>query len=223
MKSFKMITMLTMLWLLAFMCVSFAASQSEEKAQIPDWEILGHYAEACNCDLGCPCIYKSPSTHGSCDAALAFSIVKGNYGSLSFSGLNVVVVGEIAKGDFISFYIDEKASEEQKDALSFIFRSIFGGLSKNDLGVKSVPVKFDAMGEIRKVIIPDVLHFEVEKVKGMDGESSIKILNAPAHFVPELLVARSKIDEFKDHGKSWEYSEKSGFHGEFFFSSLMFK
>lgn len=216
-----MIKIISILFLISFL--SFETSLSEERVPIPDWEILGHYAEACNCDLGCPCLYKSPPTHGNCNAALAFSLVKGNFGVLSLSGLNVSIVGEIAKGGFISFYIDEKASKEQKDALSLIFRSIFGRISKHDMGVKSVPIKFDIIGEIRKVMISGILNFEVEKVKGMDGESPIKIFNAPAHFIPELIVAKSKVDEFKDHGKSWKYSERSGFHGEFFFSSFMFK
>ncbi len=47
-------------------------------AMAEEWSVAGHYAEACSCDPGCPCVYGSPATMGHCHAALAFNITQGN-------------------------------------------------------------------------------------------------------------------------------------------------
>ncbi|MBI1986874.1 MAG: DUF1326 domain-containing protein [Nitrospinae bacterium] len=206
---------------------SHPSAQGSSSAPPPEWEVLGHYAEACNCEVGCPCIYKSPASHGECEATLAFSITKGHLGAVGLSGLNTVVVAEAAKGGFVSYYLDDRATPQQREALAGIFRGIFGILSKNDLGMKIVPIRMDASSQdstrrTRGVTIPDVLLLEVEKVIGLDGQGPTVVQN-PVHSINELLVAKSKIYRFKDHGKSWEYTGRSGFHGEFFFSSLYFK
>lgn len=206
---------------------SHPSAQGSSPASPPEWEILGHYAEACNCEVGCPCIYKSPASHGECEATLAFSVTKGHLGAVDLSGLNTVVVGEVAKGGFVSYYLDDRATPQQREALAGIFRGIFGILSKNDLGMKVVPIRMDVSSQdsprrTRGVTIPDILLLEVEKVTGLDGQGPTVVQN-PVHFINELLVAKSKIYRFKDNGKSWEYTGRSGFHGEFFFSSLYFK
>jgi hypothetical protein len=146
---------------------------------------------------------------------------------LDLSGLQIVVIGEIIGGKFITYYVDEQATPQQQEVLTGIFRGIFGMLSKNDLGVKSVPIRMDvgspdSAKQTRGVTIPGILELEVEKLKGLDGQGPIRVYN-PVHFLNELLVAKSKTYRFNDQDQSWEYSGRSGFHGEFFFSSLLFK
>jgi hypothetical protein len=191
--------------------------------QTPEWEISGHYGEACSCDIGCPCIFKVPATHGFCNIALLFDIVKGKYGIIDLSDIKVVVTGEIGKATFISYYIDDRATAEQKDALVNIFRGLLKGIAKEDLGVKSVPIKVQLLPKSRGVSIPGVLEFKVDQVVGRDGTTPTIISNPPVHFLLNMIVSKSSIYKYNDHGKTWEYSGKSGFQGDFFFSSLMFK
>ena len=42
------------------------------------WSIKGDYAESCNCDLMCPCIFLQAPTKGFCEAMLIWDIKTGN-------------------------------------------------------------------------------------------------------------------------------------------------
>ncbi|MBI1986871.1 MAG: DUF1326 domain-containing protein [Nitrospinae bacterium] len=190
-------------------------------AAAEEWSIAGHYAEACSCDAACPCVYGSPPTMGHCHEALAFDITKGKYGQTNLSGLKFVSTMEMGKGTWIAYYLDEKSTPDQRQALESIFKKLLGGFAKEDLGAKAVRISMasEDKGKARAVAIPNVLKFRVEKPAGLDGESPVVIANPGRHFIPMLTVARSTQDEFSDHGKNWSYKDKSGFHGEFSFSS----
>lgn len=192
-----------------------------KSAAAEEWSLAGHYAEACSCDAACPCVYGSPATMGHCHAALAFNITQGNYGKTDLAGLTFVSTMEMGKGTWIAYYLDEKATPEQRKALETIFKGMLGGFAKEDLGVKAVPITFTSDDKARSVTIPNVLRFQVEKSVGLDGENPVVIVNPGRHLLPMLLVARSTQDEFEDHGKKWSYKDKSGFHGEFMLSSIL--
>ncbi len=54
----------------------------------PDkWTLKMEILMACNCDWGCPCGFEAPPTHGTCEAALAYRIIEGNYGGEALDGL----------------------------------------------------------------------------------------------------------------------------------------
>ena len=204
------------IWAILF--VVFPGSGS---AIAEEWSLAGHYAEACSCDAGCPCVYGSSATMGHCHAALAFNITQGNYGKTDLSGLTFVSTMEMGKGTWAAYYLDDKSTPEQRRALEVIFKGLLGQFIKEDLGVKAVPIAFTSDDKIRSVEIPNVLRFSVEKSVGLDGENPILIANPQRHLLPMLVVARSTEDEFKDHGKNWSYKDKSGFHGEFMLSSAL--
>ena len=201
--------------------ILFVVMGGSGPAMAEEWSVAGHYAEACSCDAGCPCVYGSPATMGHCHAALAFNITQGNYGKTDLSGLTFVSTMEMGKGTWVAYYLDEKASAEQRKALESIFKGLLGGFAKEDLGAKAVPITFTSDDKARSVDIPNVLRFRVEKSIGLDAENPVVIANPKRHLLPVLVVGRSTEDEFKDHGKSWSYKEKSGFHGEFMLSSAL--
>jgi hypothetical protein len=73
-------------------------------------------------------------THGDCDAVLAYHIKKGIYGQTQLDGLNVLALsyfrGNIWAGvtkAIISIFFDEKANQEQREALNMIFGGKAGG------------------------------------------------------------------------------------------------
>ena len=124
------------------------------------WNLSGDYFENCNCNVVCPCLV-SPSapltarpSQGVCDVALVFHIDKGSYEKVSLDGLNVAVVGHtpgaMGEGNWtIAAYIDERADEQQTEALGAIFSGAEGGpmaafapLIGNHLGVKKVAIKY---------------------------------------------------------------------------------
>jgi hypothetical protein len=100
--------------------------------QIP-WHLKGDYIEACNCDFGCPCNFSGFPSKGYCEATVAFKIDKGSHGTTKLDGLSVFEVVKWPKaihdGDGVAaVYIDDKATEEQRNALLRILTAEDGGL-----------------------------------------------------------------------------------------------
>src|SRR5438552_16936206 len=91
------------------------------------WKLSGELEEACSCRPACPCWFKSLPSRMTCDGAQIVFINKGHYGKVPLEGL---AVGQFVqrpehKSMFESFgnwnfdyvYIDEKADEQQREAL----------------------------------------------------------------------------------------------------------
>jgi hypothetical protein len=89
------------------------------------WHLRGLYLDSCNCDWGCPCQFNAKPTYGKCEGLSAIHISKGKYGNVKLDRLNFIFVASwpsaIHEGHGkASVYIDNKATDEQFDALSKI-------------------------------------------------------------------------------------------------------
>jgi hypothetical protein len=90
-----------------------------------NWLIEGKYIEYCSCDLGCPCEFMADPTYGHCTGLVGFEIEKGHCDGLDLSGLKVLATFYFphaihhARG-VMHPIIDERASEEQREALFYI-------------------------------------------------------------------------------------------------------
>ncbi len=96
------------------------------------WEISGLYFEACNCDSVCPCYSAEAPTYGFCEGSGAWHIQKGQYGEVALDGLNVIHVqrteGHMRHNRWKCwFYLDDRASDEQFEALKRIFATFESG------------------------------------------------------------------------------------------------
>ncbi len=194
------------------------------------WNLSGNYFEACNCDVACPCTFTSAPTEGKCTVLLAWHIEKGKYGDTNLDGLNVALAayspGHMLKVKWdIALYLDEKASPQQREALTTIYAGKAGGepaalgpLVGKVLGVKSAPIHFTVKGKERSLHIPGVAEMEVAALAGAGGKD-ITLENLPLTAVPNQItvVAKSKKLSFHDHGMDWNVSEKNGFYSPFSF------
>ena len=92
------------------------------------WQISGEYCEACSCDSVCPCPTSGLAarpTKGFCDAGLVFRVDRGQYGGTRLDGLSFAVLlhtpGPMIHGNWtVGLVLDERASKEQRDALTTI-------------------------------------------------------------------------------------------------------
>src|SRR5207247_8585337 len=124
----------------------------------PSWNISGQYCETCSCDFVCPCILGQMAVRpskGSCTFAMAMQIERGKYGTVSLDGLGFIVLGltpeAMGKGDWsVGLIADERASAEQRDAITAIASGAAGGpmsalsgLIGKFPGVESAPIRFD--------------------------------------------------------------------------------
>jgi hypothetical protein len=193
-----------------------------------NWKLSGTYFEACNCDIACPCTFLSAPTTGECTALVGWHIESGNFANINLDGLNVALAvhspGHMLEVKWrAAVYLDEAASEPQKDALTKIFTGQVGGHTAmlvsfvgEVLGIRSVPIEFEANGRQRKLKIADVAEVEIEGIQDQSG-ADVSINNPPLGIAPgfTIVVAKSKKLNYKDHGLEWEISDKNGFYSPF--------
>ncbi len=192
------------------------------------WNLAGSYFEACNCEAACPCVFTSPPTSGECTALLAWHIDRGKYGDTSLNGLNAALAayspGHMLKVKWdVALYIDEMATQVQRDALTTILGGKAGGppaalapLIGNILGVKPTHIEFQSKGKQRSLRMPGIGEMEISALEGQGGKDMI-IENQPLAAIPNqpYVVAKSKNLKLHDHGWSWNISEKNGFYCPF--------
>ncbi len=194
------------------------------------WSLTGSYFEACNCDVGCPCVFTSPPTEGKCTVLLAWHINKGKYGDVGLDGLNVVLAA-FAPGHMlqvkwdIALYLDEKAIPQQREALTTIYGGKAGGepaalgpLVGRVLGVKPARIEFIVKGKERSLRMAGIAEMEISALEGAGGKE-VTLENLPLTAVPNqtTVVAKSKKLSLHDYGMDWNVSGKNGFYMPFAF------
>jgi hypothetical protein len=196
------------------------------------WKVAGSYFETCSCDVACPCIFLSPPTSGECTALLAWHIDQGGFGEINLDGLNAVIAvhapGHMMEVKWkVALYVDERANQGQRDALTQIFSGQAGGhlaglapLIGEVLGVKAAPIEYRSEGKRRSMRLGDVADAEIEGLAGQDG-GDVTVAGAPFAAVPgvSFVVAKSKQMRFRDYGLQWEVSNKNGFFSPFAYQS----
>src|SRR5690242_7824232 len=192
------------------------------------WKLTGGYFEACNCDAACPCVLLGAPTKGECTVLIAWHIDKGNFGSTNLDGLNTALAahspGHMLQVKWkVALYLDERATQEQRDALTRIFAGQAGGHLANlapcigeVLGVKAVPIDYRAEGRRRSMAIGGVADVDIEAVPGQNGGEAT-VAGMPFCVVPGIpaVVAKSKLMSYHDYGYRWEISDKNGFYSPF--------
>jgi hypothetical protein len=190
------------------------------------WQASGDFFDACTCDQTCPCIFLSPPTEGYCDAVVAWHVERGTYGNVKLDGLNVVMAGHwpgkmIDGGASVALYVDEKGSEEQREALAQIFSGQAGGppaalaaLIGEVLGVGPAPIEYKIEGKKGSLRVGNIAEAEVEEVEGAEGQR-VEIHNAPFGMSNPLIQGKALHARFNDKGLSFSIAEKNSYIGPF--------
>jgi hypothetical protein len=192
------------------------------------WKVSGIYMETCNCETACPCVMLGPPTDGQCTALIGWHIEQGRFGGVSLDGLNVALAahapGHMLKVKWkVALYLDERARQEQRDALGAIFSGQAGGppgalagFIGEVLGVTSKPIEFRAEGKRRALTIGGVGRAEIEALVGQ-GEKDVTLENHPFTPVPGFpaVVSRSRSVDYRDHGLALQVTGKNGFFSPF--------
>src|SRR5438552_12359674 len=101
---------------------------------VPQWRLAGDWFDICSCDIPCPCEFAQRPTGNHCQGVLAWHVREGQYGDVKLDGLTLVALGEF-EGNLwageakavMGMYLDEKANEQQREALQVIFGGHAGG------------------------------------------------------------------------------------------------
>jgi hypothetical protein len=191
----------------------------------PSWKASGQYFETCSCDFVCPCILQQMAvepTKGTCTFAMAFQIEKGTFGSASLDGLGFIVLGltpeAMVKGNWsVGVVIDDRATPEQRDAITAIASGSAGGpmaalsgLIGKFLGVESAPIKFDRSGANWSVTAAKLVDMAAQPAMGINPNATEPLhLDNTGHPASDRVALAHALKSHVDAlGLSW--NDKTG-------------
>jgi hypothetical protein len=145
------------------------------------YKLSGSILEVCDCAVLCPCWIGENPDNGSCQSALAYHIDEGEIDGIDVSGLTyaaaVFIPGNVLAGNWRgAFFVDDRASDAQAEALLSVFRGERGGpladlakLVGEVVSVERAPIRFDVVEGRGTLRIGDVVAAELEPYRGPTG------------------------------------------------------
>ena len=194
------------------------------------YSLEGSLIEACSCNVNCPCWIGEDPDLGSCYAIIAYGIERGQIRDLDVSGLNLVLTcnipGNVLAGNWqIAAFVDERGTEEQRNALLEAFTGKLGGplgdlweaLIGEVKGVEVAPISHQVEGGAGRLSIPGLVETEMEPYRGPDG-SITTLQNSVFSTVPgsPAWIAKASVNRVNlpQYGMEWEYSGRNAIQSE---------
>lgn len=146
------------------------------------YKLEGDLLEVCNCDVLCPCWIGEDPDNGTCDSVMGYNVRSGSIDGVDVSGRTVAfavhIPGNVLAGNWkVALFVDDKASDEQNDALISAFSGKMGGpladtaaLIGEVAAVERVPIKFDVKEGKGTLVIGDVAECVMEPYRGPTGQ-----------------------------------------------------
>lgn len=204
---------------------------------VPQWHVTGDWFDVCKCAIPCPCTFAQAPTYGDCDGILAWHIREGHYGdAVRLDELNIVGIGSfegnIWAGEAkvaMGLYMDERADEPQREALTVIFGGQGGGWPGEFAsfigevrGIEYVPITFEIADDLAywAAEVPGKATARAEALTGPTtppGER-VQVHNPPGAEVGPGQVAtwgRATTDRVDAFGFKWEWDGRSSKHFPF--------
>jgi hypothetical protein len=187
----------------------------------PSWAITGRYYETCSCDFVCPCILTQMTarpTKESCTFAMAMQIDRGSFEGVGLDGIPFIVLGftpgPMSEGNWsVGLVVDERASDQQRDAITAIASGGTGGpmaplagLIGTFLGVARAPIAIDAKGVKWSASAGDLVKMGAEGVMGIDPRVTepLAIENTGHPVNNRLVLARALHSHVHALGLAWD-------------------
>jgi hypothetical protein len=192
------------------------------------WSVKGQYFETCNCEAACPCIFLSPPTEDDCTVLVGWHIEEGDFEGTKLDGLNVALAvlspGHMMEVEWqAALYFDDRASEDQMNALGAIFSGQAGGHPERlashigtVLGAGPATIRFETQGKRTSMTIAGVAEAAIVGAVGQ-GDGAIRVEGHPLAIAPGFpaAVAHSEKLTYSDHGMQWNLADKNGLYSPF--------
>ncbi len=145
------------------------------------YTLEGQLLEVCTCRVLCPCWIGEDPDFGTCEGTLAWKIEKGTINGVDVSGLSICLLahipGNIMQGNWrVVVYVDEKASDEQQEALLEVYSgkaggpvADFAGLVGEIVAVERAPFTVEVSEGKGTLKIGDAIFAEMEPYMGATG------------------------------------------------------
>jgi len=200
------------------------------------YEIEGRLLEVCTCNVVCPCWVGEDPDGGTCDSSLGWHINQGTVEGVDVSGLTLALSVHIP-GNILTpaswkaaVFVDDRATDEQADALLKVFTGKLGGAIADLAGligevvaVERVPITFTVEGGKGRLAIGSIAEAELVPYTGATGKPTV-LADTVFSTIPGSSVYVSKADRFVRNGSqhglpSVDRKGKSALQGYFRFAA----
>jgi hypothetical protein len=177
------------------------------------YDIEGRLLEVCTCNVLCPCWIGEDPDGGTCDSALAWRVDSGSIEGIDVSNLTVALSVHIPgnvltpKSWKAAVFVDERATEEQQNALLGVFTGQKGGAIADLAGligevvsVERVPITFTVEGGQGRLTIGNVADADLIPYTGATGKTTV-LSETVFSTIPGSPVYASKSSHFTRDGK----------------------
>jgi hypothetical protein len=195
---------------------------------IPDWHLVGDWFDICSCNIPCPCEFAQAPTNNACQGILAWHIRQGHYGDIQLDALNVLALGafegNLWAGEakvIMGLFIDERANEQQREALQSIFSGQAGGWPASFAanigefrGVEFVPITFEVANDLAfwQAEIPGRVLGRAEALTGPTTPPGkrVQTINPPGSEVgPGQIATWGRSVEVRTEGFGFQWTSES--------------
>ena len=211
--------------LLGFAALNLAIADEPGSAEKTSWKVSGELEEACSCHAACPCWFKSRPSRMTCDGVQVIFIRKGHFGKIPLDGLAVAQFMQSPEGksmfesfgnwNFDNVYIDDKATEEQRQALKTLSAHFFPPAAKTRQ-FKFVPIVRTVEGPEHSVSVGQNGAFTGHLIEGGFGGPP-KVNNPPladpTH--QQYLQGETTKLTYNDAGQGWKYENSNYMYNKF--------
>ena len=195
------------------------------------WHIEGDYFESCNCEAICPCrtvggVPGGRSTYGICMGVLSWLVNEGHADGVDLGGLAAALViryEDDEPGSPWSFvvHVDERGTEEQREALASILTGKLGGEDvlrlpwvrkpSEELAVRASPIELRVDGDRKELRVGSAV--ELAATKPFPTEERVSCV-IPGHHIAgtEYYAERLAVH---DEPFEWELEGNCAFVGTF--------
>ena len=193
------------------------------------YQLEGSLLEVCSCDVLCPCWIGEDPDQGTCDAVVAYHLDKGTINGVDVSGLSLVGVahipGNVLEGNWRQVvYVDDRASDEQADALLDAFSGKLGGpladlaeLVGERVAIERAPIKHEIVDGAGTLTVGEKVQAAMHPYTGPDG-STTTLNNSVFSTVPGspayVAVADTQKIDIPEHGYEWAYEKKNAIQSD---------
>jgi hypothetical protein len=173
-----------------------------------EWSIKADIAEACNCDVVCPCILGGSSTHEQCEGSRLVQIHQGHVGDVDLAGIPVVITFRM--GEYAKYWVGDSATDEQLAAATRLMNAVFPPFEQwGVLSTEKVPVSVERSEDRVKYSAPSA-RVEIEVMKGGTGQP-IRIENLGVPFLEGYTQYRAVVNAHESKEHNFSYSGTNGF------------
>ena len=193
------------------------------------YDLEGSLLEVCTCDVLCPCWIGEDPDNGDCQSVVAYHFDRGTIRGVDVSGLTaasvVYIPGNVLAGDWKQvLFIDDKATDEQHDAIVAMITGELGGpmadlarLVGERLGIERAPMTHSLVDGAGSLRVGDFVSMQMHPYTGPDG-STTTLQNSIFSTVPGspayIGVADHQKIDIPAHGMNWEREGKNAIQAD---------